>query len=103
MENKIIKDIIEKLNKYEITVDEKAASKLYDFYRLLAKKNETVNLTAITDYESFISKHVSLHGKKPKVIKNEGMVSSEKTPLAKLVEVLHKKHILLKSEVDYIL
>ena len=53
--------------------------------------------------ESFISKHVSLHGKKPKVIKNEGMVSLEKTPLAKLVEVLHKKHILLKSEVDYIL
>ena len=53
--------------------------------------------------ESFISKHVSLHGKKPKVIKNEGMVSSEKTPLAKLVEILHKKHILLKSEVDYIL
>ena len=52
--------------------------------------------------ESFISKHVSLHGKKPKVIKNEGMVSLEKTPLAKLVEVLHKKHILLKSEVDYI-
>lgn len=58
MEYKIIKDIIEKLNKYEITVDEKAASKLYDFYRLLAKKNETVNLTAITDYESFMSKHI---------------------------------------------
>lgn len=56
-----------------------------------------------TTLESFISKHVSLHGKKPKVIKNEEMVSSEKTPLAKLVEVLHKKHILLKSEVDYIL
>ena len=53
--------------------------------------------------ESFISEHVTLHGKKPEVVKNEGMVSSEKTPLAKLVEVLHKKHILLKSEVDYIL
>lgn len=53
--------------------------------------------------ESFISKHVSLHDKKSEVVKNEEMVSSEKTPLAKLVEVLHKKHILLKSEVDYIL
>ena len=56
--------------------------------------------------ESFISKYVtlhSLHSKKHEVVKNEEMVSSEKTPLAKLVEVLHKKHILLKSEVDYIL
>lgn len=53
--------------------------------------------------ESFISKHASLHDKKSEVVKNEEMVSSEKTPLAKLVEVLHKKHILLKSEVDYIL
>lgn len=53
--------------------------------------------------ESFISEHVSLHSNKSEVVKNEEMVSSEKTPLAKLVEVLHKKHILLKSEVDYIL
>ena len=53
--------------------------------------------------ESFISKHVSLHDNKSEVIKNEGMVFLEKTPLAKLVEVLYKKHILLKSEVDYIL
>lgn len=53
--------------------------------------------------ESFISKYVNFYCKKPDVVKNEGMVSLEKTPLAKLVEVLHKKHILLKSEVDYIL
>lgn len=53
--------------------------------------------------ESFISEHVALHGEEPEVVKNEERVSPGKDPLAKLVEVLHKKHILLKSEVDYIL
>ena len=42
--------------------------------------------------ESFISKHIILNDNKSKVVKNEEMVSSEKTPLAKLVEVLYKKH-----------
>ena len=69
------------------------------------KKTFHENYTRIpsANLECFISDYVTLHSKKPEVVKNEGMVSLEKTPLAKLVEVLHKKHILLKSEVDYIL
>ena len=69
------------------------------------KKTFHENYTRIpsANLECFISDYVTLHGKKPEVVKNEEMVSSGKTPLAKLVEVLHKKHILLKSEVDYIL
>lgn len=51
----------------------------------------------------FISDYVSSRDEELKVINDNHKDAVEKSSLVKLVEILQKKHILLKSEVDYIL
>lgn len=69
------------------------------------KKTFHENYTRIpsANLECFISDYVSSRGEELKVINNNHKDAVEKSSLVKLVETLQKKHILLKSEVDYIL
>lgn len=69
------------------------------------KKTFHENYTRIpsANLECFISDYVTSHGEKPEVVKVKHKDAVEKSSLVKLVETLQKKHILLKSEVDYIL
>ena len=69
------------------------------------KKTFHENYTRIpsANLECFISDYVSSRGEKPEVVKVKHKDTVEKSSLVKLVETLQKKHILLKSEVDYIL
>lgn len=69
------------------------------------KKTFHENYTRIpsANLECFISDYVSSRGEELKVINDNHKDAVEKSSLVKLVEILQKKHILLKSEVDYIL
>jgi hypothetical protein len=69
------------------------------------KKAFHENYTRIpsANLECFISEYVTSPGEEPEVVKDKHKDAVEKSPLEKLVETLQKKHILLKSEVDYIL
>ena len=69
------------------------------------KKTFHENYTRIpsANLECFISDYVSSSGEEQEVIGNTRKDAVEKSSLVKLVETLQKKHILLKSEVDYIL
>ena len=69
------------------------------------KKTFHENYTRIpsANLECFISDYVSSRGEEQEVIGNTRKDDVEKSSLVKLVETLQKKHILLKSEVDYIL
>lgn len=69
------------------------------------KKTFHENYTRIpsANLECFISDYVSSSGEEQEVIGNTHKDAVEKSSLVKLVEILQKKHILLKSEVDYIL
>lgn len=69
------------------------------------KKTFHENYTRIpsANLECFISDYVSSRGEELKVINDNHKDAIEKSSLVKLVEILQKKHILLKSEVDYIL
>lgn len=69
------------------------------------KKTFHENYTRIpsANLECFISDYVSSRGEELKVINDNHKDAVEKSSLVKLVETLQKKHILLKSEVDYIL
>ena len=69
------------------------------------KKTFHENYTRIpsANLECFISDYVSSRGEEQEVIGNTRKDAVEKSSLVKLVETLQKKHILLKSEVDYIL
>jgi hypothetical protein len=69
------------------------------------KKTFHENYTRIpsANLECFISDYVSSRDEELKVINDNHKDAVEKSSLVKLVETLQKKHILLKSEVDYIL
>ena len=69
------------------------------------KKTFHENYTRIpsANLECFISDYVSSSDEEQEVISNTRKDAVEKSSLVKLVETLQKKHILLKSEVDYIL
>ena len=69
------------------------------------KKTFHENYTRIpsANLECFISDYVSSRGEELKVINDNHKDAVEKSSLVKSVETLQKKHILLKSEVDYIL
>ena len=69
------------------------------------KKTFHENYTRIpsANLECFISDYVSSRDEKREVIGDTRKDAVEKSSLVKLVETLQKKHILLKSEVDYIL
>ena len=69
------------------------------------KKTFHENYTRIpsANLECFISDYVSSRDEKQEVIGDTRKDAVEKSSLVKLVETLQKKHILLKSEVDYIL
>lgn len=69
------------------------------------KKTFHENYTRIpsANLECFISDYVSSRGEEQEVIDDNHKDAVEKSSLVKLVEILQKKHILLKSEVDYIL
>ena len=69
------------------------------------KKTFHENYTRIPSahLECFISDYVSSRGEEQEVIGDTRKDAVEKSSLVKLVETLQKKHILLKSEVDYIL
>ena len=69
------------------------------------KKTFHENYTRIpsANLECFISDYVSSRDEKQEVIGDTRKDAIEKSLLVKLVETLQKKHILLKSEVDYIL
>lgn len=69
------------------------------------KKTFHENYTRIpsANLECFISDYVSSRGEELKVINDNHKDAVEESSLVKLVETLQKKHILLKSEVDYIL
>ena len=49
--------IVQQIEKLGIEIDLSGAYLLYDFYELLVKKNEVMNLTAITKFEDVVSKH----------------------------------------------
>lgn len=69
------------------------------------KKTFHENYTRIpsANLECFISDYVSSRGEEQEVIGDTRKDAVKKSSLVKLVETLQKKHILLKSEVDYIL
>ena len=69
------------------------------------KKTFHENYTRIpsANLECFISDYVSSSCEEQEVIGDTRKDAVEKSSLVKLVETLQKKHILLKSEVDYIL
>lgn len=69
------------------------------------KKTFHENYTRIpsANLECFISDYVSSRGEEQEVIGDTRKDAVEKSSLVKLIETLQKKHILLKSEVDYIL
>ena len=69
------------------------------------KKTFHENYTRIpsANLECFISDYVSSSDEEQEVIGDTRKDAVEKSSLVKLVETLQKKHILLKSEVDYIL
>ena len=69
------------------------------------KKTFHENYTRIpsANLECFISDYVFSRGEEQEVIGDTRKDAVEKSSLVKLVETLQKKHILLKSEVDYIL
>ena len=69
------------------------------------KKTFHENYTRIpsANLECFISDYVSSRGEEAEGVKVKHKDTVEKSSLVKLVETLQKKHILLKSEVDYIL
>lgn len=69
------------------------------------KKTFHENYTRIpsANLECFISDYVSSRGEELKVINDNHKDAVEKSSLVKLVETLQKKHILLNSEVNYIL
>ena len=50
-----IRSSFEKLN---LALSEEQAEKFYDYYRLLVEWNEKINLTAITDFEQVLLKHL---------------------------------------------
>lgn len=41
----------------KLNLTEEQAQQFYDYYELLIKKNEVMNLTAITDFEEIVTKH----------------------------------------------
>ena len=69
------------------------------------KKTFHENYTRIpsANLECFISDYISSRDEKQEVIGDTSKDAVEKSSLVKLVETSQKKHILLKSEVDYIL
>ena len=56
-DNKGIVFIQEAFQKIDVTITEQQAQQFYDYYSYLVKKNEVMNLTAITDFEEVVSKH----------------------------------------------
>ena len=56
-DNKGIVFIQEAFQKIDVTITEQQAQQFYDYYSYLVKKNEVMNLTAITDFEEEVSKH----------------------------------------------
>lgn len=49
--------IKEAFSEIDISLSDTQASQFEEYYRLLIKKNEVMNLTAITDFEEVLSKH----------------------------------------------
>lgn len=47
-----------KLNKINLNLPQSSLDKLYRFYKIVTEKNKVMNLTAITDYEEFVIKHL---------------------------------------------
>lgn len=86
------KEIYAKIKEYNLAEAIKAA--FHDNYTRVSSAN----------LEYFVNKYTKLPANEtPSVAKSKNDNSVEKSPLEKLVETLQKKHILLKSEVDYIL
>jgi len=50
-------EIIDQLNSNGISISEEAACQLFSFYEALVKKNEEMNLTAITEFQDVVVKH----------------------------------------------
>lgn len=46
------------LKKIKLNLSEESIDKLYHFYKLVTEKNKVMNLTAIMDYEEFVTKHI---------------------------------------------
>ena len=55
MEN--IKYLIQQFNKYNIQLTDDQIDKFVKYYELVIKTNESMNLTAITDWNDFVNKH----------------------------------------------
>lgn len=86
------KEIYAKIKEYNLAEAIKKA--FHDNYTRVSNAN----------LEYFVNKYAKLPtNEAPSVAKSGNDNSVEKSPLEKLVETLQKKHILLKSEVDYIL
>lgn len=85
------KEIYAKIKKYNLAEAIKKA--FHENYTKIPNAN----------LECFISEYVTSPGEESEVVKDKHKDTVEKSPLEKLVETLQKKHILLKSEVDYIL
>lgn len=49
--------IIKQLNSAGISISQEAAGKLFSYYKMLVEKNESVNLTAITEFDDVVIKH----------------------------------------------
>lgn len=55
--DKNVEKIIDKIDEMGITISEKQAQQLYDYYNMLIEKNKVMNLTAITEFDEVILKH----------------------------------------------
>ena len=64
----------------EVNIDEEALDKLYRYYTMVVEKNKVMNLTAITEEDEFIVKHLidSLSIAKSKAFKT--IISGKKAP-----------------------
>lgn len=87
------KEIYAKIKEYNLAEAIKKKKTFHENYTRIPSAN----------LECFISDYVTSHGEELEVVKVKHKDTVEKSSLVKLVETLQKKHILLKSEVDYIL
>ncbi len=58
MEKEFKKKLADVLQELEIDLSEEVIEKLYDYYELVIEKNKFLNLTAITEEDEFILKHI---------------------------------------------
>lgn len=68
------KELKEELKKKEITINSEEQEQLFNYMNMVLKRNEVVNLTAITDPKEFIIKHLVDSATIKKYLENENKI-----------------------------